>query len=231
MTATSLASVRPGPLRQCVELAKRDLRLEARGLESLLVIAPFGAMALLLAPMAVGTNTPLLRQLGPGLYWLVVLLFGVLVFFRYSASDTPAQHAALRLCGVDPVARLAGRAAANTVLLLAVEAVLAPVAIVLYSPDLTGGLWLVPMLPLVAVGLAVLGTLANALAHRLAGRGTLGPLLVVPIAVPLLLAATQVLQAARLDKPASGWLLLVLTVDLAAALLMLLLARHLEDLA
>lgn len=231
MSATSLAPVRPGPLRQFAELAKRDLRLEARAHESLLVIAPFGAIALLLAPMAVGTNTPLLRQLGPGLYWLVILLFGVLVFFRHSASDTPAQHAALRLCGVDPVTRLAGRAAANTVLLLAVEVVLAPVAIVLYSPDLTGGLWLVPMLPLVAVGLAVLGTLANALAHCLAGRGTLGPLLVVPIAVPLLLAATQVVQAARLDKPPWGWFLLVLTVDLAAALLMLLLARHLEDMA
>lgn len=231
MKATVSTPVRPGPLRQCAQLVARDLQLEARGRESLLVIAPFGAVALLLAPMAVGTSTPLLRQLGPGLYWLVVLLFGVLVSFRHTATESEAQHAALRLCGVDPVVRLAGRTVANAVLLLAVEAVLAPVAVVLYSPDLAGGLWVVPMLPLVAVGLALFGTLANALAQHLGGPGALGPLLVVPIATPLLLSATQVLQAARLDRPPLSWLLLALTVDLAAALLVVLVARHLEDLA
>ncbi len=216
---------------QCAEIAKRDLRLEVRAGEAMLVIAPFGAVALLLAPMAVGTNTPLLRQLGPGLYWLVVLLFGVLITFRHSATENSAQRGVLRLCGVDPVVRLAGRAAANIVLLLAFQTLLAPVAFVLYAPELTGGWWLLPVLPLVAVGLGVLGTLANALADGLAGRTTLGPLLVAPIAVPLLLAATQVLEAARLGRPPWPWLLLMLTVDLAAMLLGALVARHLEEVA
>lgn len=224
-------SSRAGAVRQCVELARRDLRLELRSGETPLVIAPFGAVALLLAPMAVGTNTPLLSQLGPGLYWLVVLLFGVLVTLRHSAAETPAQHAALRLCGVDPVVRIAGRALANALLLLLFEALLLPVSVVLYSPDLTGAVWLVPVLPLVASGLAVLGALANALARGLAGRVTLGPLLVVPVAVPLLLGATQSLQAAQLGRPAWPWLLLMLTVDLATALLAVLVARHLEEIA
>lgn len=231
MSTTVPQSVGASPLRQCGELAKRDLRLEWRSGETMLVIAPFGAAALLLAPMAVGTNTPLLSRLGPGLYWLVVLLFGVLVTLRHSATETPAQLAVLRLCGIDPVVRLTARVVANTALLLLFEAILAPVAVVLYSPDLTGGWWLLPVLPLVAVGLAVLGTLAGALAHGLAGRTTLGPLLVVPVAVPLLLAATQVQQAAALDRAPWPWLVLVLTVDLAAMLLLVLVARHLEELA
>lgn len=49
------------PLTQCLALARKDLRLERRAGEALLVTAPFGATALLLAPLAVGTDTPLLR--------------------------------------------------------------------------------------------------------------------------------------------------------------------------
>jgi heme exporter protein B len=220
---------RPAPLTQCLELAGKDLRLERRAGEALLVTAPFGAVALLLAPLAVGVDTPLLRELGPALYWLVVLLFGVLVTLRASAVDGPAQLALLRLSGVGPRVRLAGRAVANGVLLLGFQLVLAPVAVLLYDPELTGWPLLVPVFVLVAAGLAVLGALADALASGLAGRTTLGPLLVAPIAVPLLLGATGVLTAARYGRPPWPWLLLVVTVDLVAALLVAWCARYLED--
>lgn len=221
----------PRPLRQCWELTRKDLRLEARAGEALLVTTPFGAVALLLVPLAVGTDTPLLRQLGPGLYWTVVLLFGVLVTLRQTTADSGPQADLPRMCGIDPVIRLTGRAVANAIALLVFEVLLAPVAVVLYDPDLGGWPWLLPVLPLIAMGLAVLGTLAGALAHGLAGRTTLGPLLVVPVAVPLLLGATEIQQLAGYGAAPWPWLLLVITVDLIAALAILLCARHLEELA
>lgn len=219
----------PGPVAQCVELARKDLRLEWRAGEALLVTVPFGAVGLLLVPLAVGSDVPLLRQVGPGVYWVVVVLFGVLVTLRHSAVDGPAQLAVLRLCGVHPAVRLAGRTVANTVLLLAFETLLAPVAVVLYDPDLAGWLWLVPVLPLVALGLALLGTVATALTQGLAGRTALGPLLAVPVALPLLLGATQVPDAARYGGAPVSWLLLMLTLDLAVAVALGLVARHLEE--
>lgn len=222
---------RPGPLRQCVQLAIKDLQLEARAGEALLVTAPFGAAALLLIPVAVGTDTPLLRQIGPGLYWVVVLLFGVLVTLRQSAVDEPAQLSLFRLCGVHPAVRMAGHAAANAVLLLMFEVLLIPVVIVLYDPALDGWPWLLPILPLVAVGIAVLGTFADALAQGLAGRTALAPLLVVPLTLPLLLSATQVTEAARYGRQPWPWLALAGLVDLIAALAVALSARHLEEIA
>jgi heme exporter protein B len=154
---------------------------------------------------------------------------------RASAVDGPAQLAMLRLAGVSPRVRLAGRALANGVLLLGFQLVLAPVAVLLYDPDpdpdLTGWPWVLPVFVLVAAGLAVLGALADALAVGLAGRTTLGPLLVVPIAVPLLLGATGVAQATGYGRSPWPWLLLVTTVDLVAALLAAWCARYLEDLA
>jgi heme exporter protein B len=218
------------PLTQCLALARKDLQLERRAGEALLVTAPFGAAALLLAPMAVGVDTPLLRDLGPALYWLVVLLFGVLVTLRASAVDGPAQRGLLRLIGVSPRVRLAGRALANGVLLLGFQLLLAPVAVLLYDPDPTGWPWLLPLFVLVAAGLAVLGALADALVTGLAGRTTLGPLLVAPVAVPLLLGATGVLEAVRYGRPPWPWLLLVATVDIVIALLAAWCARYLEDL-
>lgn len=225
---TTLAGA-PTPLRQCLELAGKDLRAEARAGEALLVTVPFGAVGLLLVPLAVGTDTPLLREIGPGLYWVVVLLSGVLVTLRASTVDGPAQLDLLRLSGVGPGTRLAGRALANTVLLLGVQALLGPVAVVLYDPDLSGWPWLAPAALLVAAGLGVLGALAHALAQGLAGRTTLGPLLVAPLAVPLLLGATQMLTAAHYHRPAWPWLALMLTADLLTALAAALCAAHLEE--
>ena len=219
----------PVPLRQVLELARKDLRLEFRTGEALLVTAPFGAVGLFLVPVAVGTDIPLLRSVGPGMYWVVVLLFGVLVTLRQSAVDTPAQVALLRLTGLNPAVRLLGRGLANGVLLLAFELVLLPVMVMLYDPPLAGWPWVLAVLPLVAAGLAVLGTLAGALAQGLAGRTALGPLLVVPLALPLLLSATQVGEATRYGRQPWAWLLLLTLVDLIAALAVVLSARHLEE--
>ncbi len=62
--------------RQALEVAVKDLRVEARSGEALPVILPFGAVALLLLPIAVGADLALLRQAGWGMFWVVVLLFG-----------------------------------------------------------------------------------------------------------------------------------------------------------
>ena len=219
------------PLTQALVLARKDLRLERRTGEAFLVVAPFGAVALLMVPLAVGADTPLLATLGPALFWVVVLLFGVLVTVRGSAVDGPAHRAVLSLAGVTPRVRLAGRALGNTVLLCGFQAVVAPVALVLYAPEPAGWIWLWPMVPLVAAGIGTLGALADQVSEGLAGRTVLGPLLVAPITVPLLLGATGVVEAARYGRSAWPWLVLAVTVDLAAALLAAWCARHLEDLS
>jgi heme exporter protein B len=219
----------PGPAHQVLELARKDLLLEGRAGEALLVTAPFGAVALLLFPPAIGTDVPLLRSVGYGIYWVVVLLFGVLVTLRQSAADTPAQITLLRLTGVPAAVRLAGRAVASAVLLLAFELLLLPVAVMLYDPPLESWPWMLMVLPMVAVGLAVLGTLAGALAQGLAGRSALGPLLVVPLALPLLLAATQVAEAVRYGRAPWSWVGLLFLVDLVTALAVALSARSLEE--
>lgn len=219
----------PAPLRQARTIAGAELRIEARAGEALWIITPFGAVALLLTPMAVGADRPLLSQLGTGMYWVVVLLFGVLVALRQTATDSPGHLAMLRMTGMPAAARLSGRAAATAVVLLAFETLLLPVMIALYQPDLAGWAWLAAALPLTAAGLAALGTLADALVHGMAGRSTLGPLLVCPLALPLLLGATELVKEGGYGQVPWLWLLLLVTVTGIGWLALLLGANALEE--
>lgn len=214
--------------RQAVEIARKDLRTEVRSGEVLMITLPFGAAALMLIPLAVGTDAPLLERIGPGMYWSVVLLFGVMVTVRQSARDDRPQEDLLLLLGVDPAARFVGRAAASSLLLLVFEAVLAPVALALYGTDPAGWWWVLVVVPLVAVGLGLLGTLAASIAASVASA-TLVPLIVVPLAVPMLLAATQVIEGLRVDATIVGWLLLLVVMDLLLAVAGVVSARPLQE--
>lgn len=210
-------------------IARTDLRSELRTGEVLAVTIPFGAVALLLIPFGIGTDVPLLRQIGVGIYWAVVLLFGMLVALRRSAAEGPAQRDLLGLLGVDPAARFAGRALSTGVLLLAFELILGPVALALYDARISGWPWLAIVVPLVAAGLALLSTLIGSIVGGTASAPALVPLLVAPLSIPILLAATQAGEGLRLGESILAWLLLLVVMDILLAIAGVLTARPLQE--
>jgi heme exporter protein B len=214
--------------RQALEIARKDLRNEFRSGEVIMITVPFGAVALMLVPLAVGTETDLLRTIGPGIYWTVVLLFGVLIAVRQSAEEARPQRDLLALLGIDAAARFVGSAGATALLLLVYEAVLAPVAIALYDIRLEGWPWLLPLVLLLAVGLGLLGTLAAAIATSVASS-TLVPLIVVPLSVPMLLSAAQVVEGLQVEATIVGWFLLLVVMDLLLAVIGVVSAGPLQE--
>ena len=210
-------------------LIRSQLRNEARAGEVATIIIPFGAVALLVIPLAIGIDTDLLARIGPGLFWVVVLLFGVIVTHRQSASVDRPQRDLLTLLGVDPAARFAATAIASALLLLVFELAVGAITIVLYDPDLTGWGWLAVILPLVAAGLAMIGTLAASLTSGLGGRSALAPLLVAPIAIPILLGAAQATEGLRVGAGILRWVLVLAVVDVLLMLAGVLTARPLEE--
>lgn len=210
-------------------MASRDLLRERRRGEVLWVTVPFGAVAMLLIPLAIGVDAPLLRRIGPGLFWVVVLLFGVLVTVRRTSAETRTERDLAARLGIDPAAAFVGRVAAAAALLLVFELVVGAAAVVLYDIDLVRWPWLLVVVPSVAVGLALLGTITGAIAGG-RGGGSMVPFLVAPFAVPLLLGATQSLDAGL--TPMGGilaWILLILVVDVTLAVVGVLTARPLQE--
>ncbi len=215
--------------RQARAIVRRDLLRERRVGEVAWVTVPFAAVALLLVPLAVGTDQPTLERIGPGLFWAVVLLFGVLVAIRRSATETPAQRDLIALLGLDPAAAFVGKAASSALLLLGFELVVGAVAVALYNIDLARWPWMFVVVPGAAVGLALLGTLAASITSSLSTGPALVPFLVAPLAVPLLLAATQALDSLRPSDSILPWVLLMVAADLALIIAGVLTARPLQE--
>jgi heme exporter protein B len=85
-----------------------------------------------------------------------------------------------------------GKALANMLFVLVVEAVLAPIFIVFFNLHVLGNAWLLALiLPLGTWALVVNGTFFAALGLRARNRELLLPLLLLPISLPALLAMVQ----------------------------------------
>lgn len=214
---------------QIKAIARRDLMRERRSGEVAWVTIPFGAIALLLIPLAVGADIPLLRRIGPGLFWAVVMLFGILIAVRRTAAETTPQRDQVALLGIDAAAGFAGKAAASAVLLVGFQLIVGVVAVLLYDIDLSRWPWLIVIVPGVAIGLALLGTLTSSIAANLDSGAALIPFLVAPLSVPLLLGATQALDPLRPGNSILPWVMLLLAVDLVLAIAGVLTARPLQE--
>ncbi len=207
----------------------KDLRVEVRGGVTLRMATPFAALALLLAPLATGADTALLRRIGPGMLWLVVILFGMTVTLRSGNESGPVRDL-LTLCGLDPAAGFLGRSLAGAVLLLGVTLVLVPLMIVLYAPEGSPGWGWLALLAIAGVmALGLLGSLVATLVTGLRARTSLGPLLAIPPAVPVLLATARGTDSALSQRGSLSWLLLLVAMNLALVIVGVLLAGPMDE--
>jgi heme exporter protein B len=210
-------------------LVRAEILVELRTGHTLWTSVPYAATGLLIVALAVGADVPLLRRIGTGTYWALVLLFGSLICLRQSAADGSARRELLQLLGVDPALRFVARAAVSSLAVLGFQVVLAPVAVVLYDVALTRLLATSVVVILVAVGVGTLGTLAADLVASPGVPVALVPLIVTPLSVPLVLAAVQVDRSATTTTGVVAWLLLALTAVLLFVVAGLLAARPLQE--
>jgi heme exporter protein B len=210
-------------------IARRDLIRERRSGEVAWVTIPFGGIALLLVPLAIGTDAPTLQRIGPGLFWTIVMLFGVLISIRQTNAETRPQRDQVALTGLDPAAIYVGRALASFLLLVVFQLILGLVTVVLYDVPVDGAVAFPVLIVLVGAGLALLGTLAAAIVSTGTNATALVPLLVAPLSIPLLIGATQTLEALRLGSSSLAWTLLMIVTVLVLAVAGVLAARPLQE--
>ncbi len=178
--------------RDAVAVATKDLRIELRSRIATHQVLPFALVVLVLFGVALDPDRGVLTRAASGLYWLAVLLAVVLAAQRAAgieASDGLAD--ALRLSGLDPAGVFLGKAMAMAVELVMLEVLLGLGAVVLYGVDLAGVGTLAATAALATVGLAAAATVYGALVGGTRGRDTLLPLLFLPAAAPVLIAATR----------------------------------------
>jgi heme exporter protein B len=181
-------------------VAGKDLRLELRSRVALMQVLPFALVVLLLFGFALDADrVGALDPATPGLYWIAVLLTLLLAVGRTFALETAdGAFDALRMSALEPAGLFLGKAAALLVELFVLDVVLLIGVVVLYDARLRSGgvVLLVTSTVLTSLGLAAIGTLYGALSAGAAVRETLLPLLLLPVAAPVLIGATRAFQAA-----------------------------------
>jgi len=218
---------------QALEIASVDLRIERRIGETMRVVLPFAVVSLLVFPLALGLQVAVVGQIGPAVFWALGVLFGMQVALRQSAADSPDRRDLQALLGVDPAARFVGRILSGSVLTFAFLIALFIAMVLFYGPSLPPGSLpaLILSAALLAMGLTELGTLAGEVTTGLRNRNALASLLIAPLALPLVMGASQTLEAIVRGESILPWVLLMIASVLALAVVGVALAGPLEEAA
>jgi len=174
---------------------RKDLRLEWRSRDSingmlffaLLVVVVFG---LAFDPTGYPATT---RQVTGAILWVALLFASITALNQSWTRELRNQVLEAQRMTPAPASTLfLGKAIANMLFVLVVEAVMAPIFVVFFNLHPLGNAWLLALImPLGTWALVVNGTFFAALGLRARNRELLLPLLLLPITLPALLAMVQ----------------------------------------
>jgi heme exporter protein B len=180
-----------------MRILMREVRLSLRHGADTLAVLLFFVLAAGLFPLAVGPEPVLLGRLAPGTIWVCALLATLLPLDRLFGADfEDGSLDQLLLSGLPPSLMALAKAAAHWLTTgLPLLIVAGPVAIMLRMP--AGGLapLLLGLLP-GTLTLSLLGTTGAALVIGARRGGVLLPLLVLPLATPVLIFGAAAAGAA-----------------------------------
>jgi heme exporter protein B len=206
-------------------LLRKELLVELRTLESVPGMSLFAISTFVVFHFALNRSS-VEGDLAAGILWVTLLFAAMLGVNRLFVADADqGGFDAFLLAPVDRSAMFLAKALALLAYLVALELVAVPAfALLLLGPSLAGSLgWLLVPLALGDLGVAVIGTLVAALAVRTRARDLLGPLLALPLLVPIVIAGSRatspLLEQAHRVAPAFRWLATLGLYDLVFGLI------------
>jgi heme exporter protein B len=186
-------------VRTVLLLVGKDLRLEWRTRE---IVMTVGLLAFLLViVLGAARSDP---ASAPAAIWVTYAFSATLGFTRTFALEHD-HLTALRLASVDRGSVFLAKALANWLLLLVVQVVSLPVFGALFTEAVWTRLWpLAAPLVLGGIGLSAAGTLFGGLIVQARLREALLPILMLPVTLPVLIAAVSATGAILDGMPVSA---------------------------
>jgi heme exporter protein B len=174
-------------------LLRKDLRAELRTGETVPAMCLFAVTTFVIFHFALDRES-IDGDLASGVMWVTILFAAILGINRlFVAEREQGGFDGFLLAPVDRTAMLVAKAIALFLFLAALQVVAVPAfAVLLLDPSPFGSLHeLLLILVLGDVGLAIIGTLASALAVQTRARDLIVPIVSLPLLVPLVIAATE----------------------------------------
>ena len=171
----------------------KDLLVELRTKETLSSFLLLGMLILLVLSFAFDPASEMRAAAAPGVLWVAVIFAGTLAINRSLLHERENDCLqGLLLAPLDRGTIYLAKTAANVLFMLAAEVIVVPLFVIFFNLDMAATLLrLAPVLLLGTLGFAAIGTLFAAVSMRTRAREVMLPLVMLPLATPLIIAAIQ----------------------------------------
>lgn len=195
-----------GFVRQVLAVAAKDVRSEFRSKEVLSATLVFAVLVLFVFNFSFQGTSAQMKEKAPAMLWVAILLTAVLGLNHVFAKEK--EQGAMEgflLCPGDRAALYFGKYLGALLFTLIMEVAVVVLFVVFTNQS---GLFPLPLLALLlgTLGFLAVGTLFSAISVNTRTREMMLPILLLPVAVPVLLAGMQVTQLGLEGKPASEML-------------------------
>lgn len=194
-------------LNAFVAIVRRDLLLAYRHRAELINPLAFFVLVVTLFPLGVGAEVELLKRIAPGVIWVAALLASLLTMDSLFRSDFEDGSLELMVMSPHPLSVLVlGKVTAHWLLSGAPLSLVAPLLAMMFNMEADAIKILLLTLLLGTPVLSLIGAIAVALTVGLRKGGVLLAILVLPLYVPVLIFASNAVDAAMAGFPVSGQL-------------------------
>ncbi len=181
----------PSFFKAMMAIVRKDLASEFRSRELLSAMLVFSLLVILIFNFALELDVKVRESVTAGVLWTTFAFAGTLGLNRSMAVEKDRGCMdGLLLAPVDRSAIYFGKAISNLAFMLIVEIIVLPVYSMLYNINLfQPGLLLVILLG--SIGYIAVGTLLAAMSVQTRTRDVMLPILLFPVAIPVLLASVK----------------------------------------
>ncbi|MFQ5701197.1 MAG: heme exporter protein CcmB [Acidobacteriota bacterium] len=207
-------------IRKIFLLFAKDMRIEWRSLDNIPGMFFFSLLVIVIFNFGFDFAAFQFADLGPGILWVAFTFSGVLSFRHSFALERDSDCLqGLMLAPLDAGSLYLGKLLANITSMVIVEAMILPLAAVLFNTRLDTVFWDLGLVVLVhTVGFAAVGTLFGALTARTRRGDVLLPILLFSVSIPLMTSAVKTTAAIfsaqpALQRAATSWLTMASVFD------------------
>jgi heme exporter protein B len=212
-------AVAPGTLHAAWLVARKDLAIEFRTRTAFFSSLVFALLGLTIFYFAWDATAVATIDLAPGVLWVIFTFSGLLGLQRsFGVEQADRAMDALLSAPVDREAIYLGKAIANLIFVIGVQAITIPALALFYNVPIGDvALPLAGIALLAAIGIVAVGTLFSSMAVNTRLAELLLPMLSLPFFLPVVICAAQTtarLLAGRPVAEAWPWLRILLGFDL-----------------
>jgi heme exporter protein B len=213
-------------------IIRKDFQAEVRSRELVGSMGLFALLSILVFSFALELDREARTESISGVLWVTVVFASILGLNRSMSLERDNGNLdALLIAPINRAAIFVGKLVGNFVFTLVIGLLLLPIMTVLYNVSLITG-WLLVVLVLGTLGFTTIGTLLSAMTVQARAREALLPIVMMPVVLPLLMAAVRA-STGILDASAQNdwlqWTTIVAVLDVIYVVMCFLLFEYVVE--